>query len=68
MSIADGSPAKVATTRFIDVCRKYYPQLILAAPAAYDGLWNKFVKEFNDGNPQPYIDEVNRQIKILMGM
>ncbi|WP_313560145.1 extracellular solute-binding protein [Ruminiclostridium cellobioparum] len=64
--IEDGSPAKVANTRFIDVCRKYDPQLILAKPADYDALWDKFVKEVEAANPQPYLDEVNRQIKEKM--
>ncbi len=64
--IEDGSPAKVANTRFIDVCRKYDPQLILAKPADYDALWDKFLKEIDAVNPQPYLDEVNRQIKEKM--
>ncbi len=64
--IEDGSPAKVANTRFIDVCRKYDPQLILAKPADYDKLWDKFLKEIEDANPQPYLDEMNRIIKERM--
>ena len=64
--IEDGSPAKVSNTRFIDICRKYDPQLILAKPADYDKLWDKFVKEVEAANPQPYLDEVNRQIKEKM--
>jgi putative aldouronate transport system substrate-binding protein len=64
--LEDGSAAKVATTKMVDTCRKYYPQLILADPAKYDALWDKFVKEVEKGNPQPYLDEVNKQIKERM--
>ena len=64
--IEDGSPAKVANTRFIEICKKYDPQLVLAKPAEYDALWNKFLKEIEASNPQPYLDEVNRQIKAKM--
>jgi putative aldouronate transport system substrate-binding protein len=66
MPIEDGSPAKVASNKFVDVCRKYYPQLVLCDPADYDTLWNDFVKEFEASNPQAFLDEVNRQIKEVM--
>lgn len=64
--IEDGSPAKVSNTRFIDICKKYDPQLILSKPDQYDALWDKFVKEVEKADPQPYLDEVNRQIKEKM--
>ncbi len=65
--IEDGSPAKTVSTRMVDTCRKYYPQLVLAKPGQYDALWNKFLGDIKAGNPQPYLDEVNRQIKIKQG-
>lgn len=69
MSIEEGSPAKVANQKFVNVCRKYYPQMVLAKnDAEFNKLWNDFVKDFNAANPKPYLDEVNRQIKVLMGM
>lgn len=63
MPIEDGSPAKVATTKVTETCRKYYPQLILSKPDQYDALWDKFLADIKAGKPEPYIDEVNRQIK-----
>lgn len=63
MTIEEGSPAAVAQTAFNDVTRKYYPQLIMCDPAEYDNLWNEFVSAFNAANPQPFLDEVNKQIK-----
>ncbi|HEX9061723.1 MAG TPA: extracellular solute-binding protein, partial [Clostridia bacterium] len=62
--IEDGSTAKTASTKMVDTCRKYYPQLVLAKPEQYDALWDKFLADIKAGNPQPYLDEVNRQIKI----
>ena len=66
MPIADGSPAKVANTALNDVTRKYYPRLIMAKPAEYDGLWEKFLDDFKASNPGPYLDEVNKLIKERM--
>lgn len=66
--IEDGSPAKVAITKVTETCRKYYPQLILSKPGEYDAFWDKFLGEIKAGNPQPYLDEVNRQIKIKQGV
>lgn len=63
MTIEEGSPAAVAQTAFNDVTRKYYPQLIMCDPAEYDSLWDEFVNAFNAANPQPFLDEVNKQIK-----
>lgn len=66
MPIEDGTPAKVSNTKMIETCRKYDPQLILADPAGYDALWDKFVAEVAAGEPQIYLDEIDRQIKIKM--
>ncbi len=67
MTIPDGSDAKVANTKMVDICRKYYPQLVLCNPSDYDKLWNEFLKEIENGNVQPYLDEVNKQIAKAMG-
>lgn len=66
MSIEDGSPAKVANTKFVDICRKYYPRLVLCESSDYEALWQEFLDEFNGSDPQPYLDEVNRQIEEAM--
>ena len=66
MPIADGSPAKVANTALNDVTRTSYPRLIMAKPAEYDGLWEKFLDDFKASNPGPYLDEVNKLIKERM--
>lgn len=62
MLIEEGSSEMVASTRMVETCRKYYPRLILSNPDEFDGLWDEFVKEIENGNPRPYLDEVNRQI------
>lgn len=67
MSIEDGSAAMTASTKMVETCRKYYPQLILSAPDKYDALWDEFVAAVDAGNPQPYLDEVNSLIAKAMG-
>ncbi len=67
MAIEDGSAAKVATTKMVETCRKYYPRLILSEPEEFDALWDEFVNEIEKGNPQPYLDEINRQIQERLG-
>lgn len=67
-TIEDGSAASVASTKMVETCRKYMPRLVLCEPAEYDALWAEFVSEIEKGNPQPYLDEVSRQIKLKMGL
>lgn len=66
LPLEDGSPAKVSNTAMNDIIRKYYPRLIMANPADYNGLWNTFLGDFKSGNVQPYLDEVNKLIKDKM--
>ena len=66
MNIPDGSAAKVANTAMQDVCRKYYPRLIMADPNEYNALWQKFLDDFKASNPGPYLDLVNKLIKDRM--
>lgn len=68
MPITDGSAAALAKNRMVNTCRKYYPRLILTNPSNYDALWDSFVSEIRENGPQPYLDEVNRQIAKAMQM
>lgn len=66
MPIEDGSVASSANNKLVNICRKYYPRLVLAKPEEYDALWGKFVTEVLSNNPQAYLDEVNKQIMKAM--
>lgn len=66
MQIEDGSAARAANTKMVDICRKYYPRLVLSDMDKFDLVWNQFVSEFRDCNLRPYLDEVNRQIRKSM--
>lgn len=66
MPIVEGSAAALANSKMVHTCRKYYPRLILANPNDYDLLWDSFVAEIWKNDPQPYLDEVNRQIAEAM--
>jgi len=67
MNIPDGSPAKVAETKMMDTCYKYLPRVILSEEGQFDALWDEFVAEVESGDPSPYLEEVNKQIKAAMG-
>lgn len=66
MPITDGSTAALANSKMVNTCRKYYPRLILTNPSNYDVLWDSFVSEILENDPQPYLDEVNKQIAKAM--
>lgn len=66
MQIEDGSAARAANTKMVDICRKYYPRLVLADTDKFDLVWDQFISEFRDCNLRPYLDEVNRQIRKSM--
>lgn len=66
MNLEDGSAAAVAHTKVEDICRKYYPRLVICEDAEYDGLWNEFLAEMDAANLTPYTDEVDRMIADLM--
>ncbi len=65
-AIEDGSPAKVAKTKIEDVCRKWYPQMILADAEKYDGMWAEFLAEIEASSVNAYPEECTRQIKERM--
>ncbi len=66
MPIIEGSAAALANNKMVNTCRKYYPRLILTDPSDYDLLWDSFVSEIWENDPQPYLDEVNKQIAKAM--
>lgn len=66
MALEEGSTANVAVNKMVETCRKYYPRLILSAPDEFDSLWSEFVTEVQNGDPQPYLDEINRRIAKIM--
>lgn len=66
MPVVDGSAAGLAYNKMVNICRKYYPRLVLTRPDEYDELWDGFVREILNSDPQPYLDEVNKQIAKAM--
>ena len=63
----DGSAAQIALTRCEQTMRRRLPQIIMAAPAVFDRLWNEYVAEMNSngiGVYESYIQEqLNQRIK-----
>ncbi|HEX2947322.1 MAG TPA: extracellular solute-binding protein [Clostridia bacterium] len=67
LPVEDGSAAKAANMKMVDICRKFYPRLVLSDMGEFEPLWKEFLAEFKNSNLQPYLDEVNRQIGRYMG-
>jgi len=63
----DGSPAQIALTRQEQLRKQRLPQMILAAPADFDGLWAAYVKDSNDAGLPAYEkymqDQLNQRLK-----
>lgn len=66
MTIEEGSAASIANTKMNDIVRRYYPQLIVCDEDKYEDLWNEMVAQFESNDLQPYLDEIDRQIEVLM--
>jgi len=50
----DGSPAQIGLTRQEQLRRQRLPQMILAAPTDFEGLWAAYVKDSNDAGLPAY--------------
>ena len=63
----DGSPAQLAITRMEQTMKQRLPQMILAAPADFDRLWDAYVAEMNGNGLATYEkfmqDSLNQRIK-----
>ena len=63
MTIEEGSAAAQANTKMNEIIRRAYPQLILAEDdAKFESIWSDMLKQFEEADLQPYLDEVDRQI------
>jgi putative aldouronate transport system substrate-binding protein len=63
----DGSPAQIALARQEQLRKQRLPQMILAAPADFDRLWDAYVKDSNDVGLATYEkymqDTLNQRLK-----
>lgn len=71
ITIEQGSPAQIFDQKKGDLERKYFPQLVLAAPADFDKLWDEYYDKFNKLDVKVYEDvittEVAKKIEIVTG-
>lgn len=71
IQIEQGSPAQIFTQKKSDLQRKYFPKLVLANPAEFEGLWGDYIKEFNKLGAADYekliTDEVAKKIELVQG-
>jgi putative aldouronate transport system substrate-binding protein len=62
--LVDGSSAKLANTKLIELGKKWLPRAILASPKQFDSVWARYVKEIGKVNVKAYEDAINAEIKI----
>ncbi|MGG4342489.1 ABC transporter substrate-binding protein [Paenibacillus lautus] len=60
--IDQGSPAQIFTQKKSDLQRKYFPKLVLANPAQFDGIWNEYVGEFSKLDVKGYEDLITEEV------
>jgi putative aldouronate transport system substrate-binding protein len=61
----DGSDAQIALTRCQDqVMRRAIPEMVLARPADFDGLWTKYVADMNAAGIEKYEAYMQEQLNI----
>lgn len=60
--IDQGSPAQIFTQKKSDLQRKYFPKLVLANPAEFDGIWNEYVGEFSKLDVKGYEDLITEEV------
>jgi len=64
----DGSPAQIGLTRQEQLRKQRLPQMILAAPGDFEGLWADYVKASNDAGLPAYEkymqDTLNERLKL----
>ncbi|WP_438348634.1 extracellular solute-binding protein [Paenibacillus sp. FA6] len=62
ISIEQGSPAQIFEQKKSDLQRKYFPQLVLAAPADFEKIWTEYYTAFNKLDVKSYEDAVTEGV------
>lgn len=62
ISIEDGTPAKIASTKCGDTKAIWLPQLIKCSPDEFDSLWDQYVAEYNACDPAAVVQALQEQI------
>ncbi|WP_040951974.1 ABC transporter substrate-binding protein [Gorillibacterium massiliense] len=60
------SPEKTWETKKDDLTKKYFPKMVLAKPADFEGVWADYIKEFNKLDTAGYEKWTTEQIKKVM--
>jgi putative aldouronate transport system substrate-binding protein len=61
--LVDGSPAKLANLKLIELGQKYLPRCILTTPDKFDSVWDSYVKEIKKVDVKAYEDAINEGIR-----
>ncbi|MMZ65288.1 hypothetical protein D1872_276850 [compost metagenome] len=60
--MVQGSPAQIFPQKKSDLQRKYFPRLVLANPADFEGIWNEYIAEFNKLGVKDYEEFITTEI------
>jgi putative aldouronate transport system substrate-binding protein len=61
--VPQGSDAQVFEQKRSDLQRKYFPKMVLAAPADFEATWTEYFTEFNKLNIKAFEDVITAGVK-----
>lgn len=62
IQVAQGSPAQIFQQKKGDLQRKYFPRLVLSAPAQFDAIWNEYTTEFNKLDVKAFEELITKEV------
>ncbi|MDD9265449.1 extracellular solute-binding protein [Paenibacillus sp. GCM10023248] len=63
ISIPQGSPEQIFTTRSDDLQKKYLSKMILESPDKFESIWNAYINELNKLDKQGYEGTITNAVK-----
>ncbi|OUS71621.1 ABC transporter substrate-binding protein [Paenibacillus sp. MY03] len=61
-----GSAPQIYETKKTEIVKKYFPKLVLAKPAEFEGIWNEYLGEFGKLDTADYEAFVTTEVKKLI--
>lgn len=63
VDLVEGSEARIANTKMVDLSTKYLPRAILASPDEFDKIWSEYTAEISKVNVKAYERRINEVLQ-----